>query len=238
MALPDRLRLSAPARLGLARESVLVSLFALLTTGMAGLALALQGAPQAETATAAAVVALAGLLGIGIDLRRRADVWSRFEVRLSADAIEAGPAGGLVRSIARSDARHVVRTVWPARGVVVVGPHGTPPVFVPEGLDAFSDVVTELGKWRPISASRVPEAVVRAWPVVIVGIAALEAVVLGARDPLLVATAAGLLALLGLWSLGNTLRSRRLSVRARALSLLLLVPIGFVIWRAVTALRG
>ena len=59
-----------------------------------------------------------------------------------------------------------------------------------------------------------------------------SALALASATPWIVQLSSGVLIAGAVWSLSNVLRSHRMTVRAKALSMLMLVPIGFLIWHA------
>ena len=110
-------------------------------------------------------------------------------------------------------------------------------MLVPAALQDYEAVREELGRWKAVERSAVPAWLSRAWFVIIPGAALLEALAIGSASPLLAGGACVVLMLVVFWSLAQVLRSHRLSLRARALSLLLLVPVAWLaarLWQLVS----
>jgi len=214
------------------RQSLCTGLFALACTAAAAMAMAHRIAPETDLALATGIVAAAAAMALALDLRRRRRVWSDFRLRIGDDSISTTPAGRRPRSLGRDEVRHVVQVEWPAPGLVVRGPPGRAPVFVPAALHDFGQVRDRLASWRPVETSRVPRRLARAWLVTIPGAVLLESLAIGSRDARLAGPASGVLAFVALWSLSNVLRSHRLGLRAKSLSLLLLVPAAWLVWHA------
>ncbi len=230
---PTSLRLRDDALASLRREALSLGLFALAASATAVLALFSRTRSLHDLVVAALLIALGGAVALAIDWRRRRQTFGSWEGTLGRDAVAVTTAFG-TQTLRRAGLESIVATVWPARGLVLRG-EGDRPLFLPAAIERFDDVRAELATWRPIEASRVPALVARAWPIVIVAICALEALAIGATGRATIASASLLLALAVSWSLSNALRSRRLSVRARALSLLLLAPVIYLVvhaWRA------
>lgn len=225
------LRLKDESLSALRREAAAVSAFTLASAATAVLVLASQVRPQTDLLTAGLVVAFSGAVAIWLDLRRKSALWRRYSVHLETGSLTVSSPGA-PRRLTRESVQHVVQVQWPARGLVVRGRRGTPAVFIPEAIDRFEEVKSLLAGWRPVERSRIPTALVRAWPAVVVGASVLFASALGGRSPWVVVPSALLLVTAFAWSLANVLRSHRLGLRAKALSVMLVVPAGHLLLRA------
>lgn len=233
MERPTTLKLRPEALAQLRREAVSLAVLALAATATAVLAMQSRTRSTQDLAVAGLLIAVAGAVAILVDVRGRRRAWEAFSVTLGADGVEVSTRRG-VRRLTRGEVEGVVATVWPANGLVLRAA-GHPPLFLPAALERFDEVRATVAGWAPLERSRVPEALVRMGPAVVVATCALEAVAIGGPRGPGVAAASTVLALAGLWGVSNALRSRRLSLRARVLSLLLLVPVAYLVWRAWTS---
>ncbi len=235
MTEPISLKLEPRALGELFREALGVGLFALAASTTAVLALFLRTPRERsfqQLGLAALLIALGGAVALLLDWRRRRFFLSGWQGSLEADRLRVATVRG-TRSLERRALKRIVATTWPARGLVLTAA-GEPPLFLPASLERFEAAKALLSAWAPIESSRVPAWVARAWPLVIVAVCGLEALALSSTHPALTGGASLVLAGIALFSLANALRSHRLSLRARVLSLLLLVPVAYLLlhtWR-------
>jgi len=231
---PLQVRPEAHARL--VREHAAVWSFAVGSSVAAALGLAWWDG-RGDLARPALIVALAGIVALVADVFRKQSAWVRFRVGLTDEALSAWEEGpgtggrGRERSVRKGDVSAIVYATWPARGVVVKPVAGRG-LFVPEGVERFNDLCLLLAKWKQIDESRTPRWIARSWPLVAIGAPLLEAASILAPVGPVRALVSVVLAAFGVVAMVNAMRSRRLTWRGRALTLLLVVPVSWLLWNA------